>query len=1031
MPAGSIGGTSAATASMEEAPFVGRSGERSRLVRALEEIRSGRGGTWLIEGPAGMGKTRLARWLQEAAESEEFEVLWGHALKEVSSAFFVFQQVLRPLLGPGTSGKRGEGPLPSPLPSFLVVEEERPRWVLEGLRGLASSAAALLVVRDRALLRSLPPIPGLATLVLARGERPDESDPRDLDRMGALLADHLRKAHGNAVVLTGLEYLSSQAGGPALRHLVQFLRDVAEETGGHLLLSINPAAFDTRELSLLEGDSDVLRSEGTLDEPRTPLAPAARMLEYLEALERAANRAPQLVFLDDLQWADAASLRTLRFLARNLQRSRVGFVATLRTEERSTLEEGEERPLEETLEGMSREGRVERLRLSGLREEESLEVARGLFGEEMSAEANHEAFAQLQERTEGNPFFVLETLRHLSSEGLVRRDRGALRVLLPGADTSSRPEGPSLVPESLRRLLARQLARLSAEERDLLGWGCVAGSEFDLAPLSSVLSASPERLLPLLDALVRQRRVLEEVPDRPQGYRFVHPLLWEVSLEDLGAPDRQARAMRLAEWWGEHRPHDIVAVARLYHDGRDPSRGLPWVRRAIERAQEDHAAESVELYHRWLQELLEGAGAARESRLAEGLAIAVQLHRSSGPSRPLSLLFERLVAMDGPGPLRLLVLARRAQAFASLDPEVSEKRLADLRGELQGLPPHPDVAALVALTDSARRSDAHDYTRSLALADEALGLLGPEAETFDRCMALYLKGWALTGLGRLDEVGPWLERLRALAEPSGSVRLLNYCTSLGGALAWSQGDLPRAEAIYESEVRQSRQVGDYVRVAVALLNVCLAQDARGELGKAVAAAQEAQLHADRFDFPFASAFGKLEEATAMLHQGRAHEARPLLRSALDFFERAKLAGQVARCHLALAEVALAEGTLDEALREVETARDPSVLPADEQYMPPIIGAWVQEARGSIEEARGMLERAEKSARRSAGPFPVALVRASLGRWLSAHGAPSEGERISAEAEAELDRCGVLREAWVRRWPPPPAVGPEGLSKAGS
>jgi class 3 adenylate cyclase/tetratricopeptide (TPR) repeat protein len=76
-------------------PFVDRDREKETLDKVLLGVREGKGGTWLLEGAAGIGKTRLARWVGSEAERWGFQVRWGRCSKEVLSPFFPWQQVFR------------------------------------------------------------------------------------------------------------------------------------------------------------------------------------------------------------------------------------------------------------------------------------------------------------------------------------------------------------------------------------------------------------------------------------------------------------------------------------------------------------------------------------------------------------------------------------------------------------------------------------------------------------------------------------------------------------------------------------------------------------------------------------------------------------------------------------------------------------------------------------------------------------------------------------------------------------------------
>ncbi len=76
-------------------PLVGRKEERQTLAVALGNARRHRGSTWLLEGEAGMGKTRLARWAEDEATRLRFQVRWGNCFKDSTLPFHSLQQAFR------------------------------------------------------------------------------------------------------------------------------------------------------------------------------------------------------------------------------------------------------------------------------------------------------------------------------------------------------------------------------------------------------------------------------------------------------------------------------------------------------------------------------------------------------------------------------------------------------------------------------------------------------------------------------------------------------------------------------------------------------------------------------------------------------------------------------------------------------------------------------------------------------------------------------------------------------------------------
>src|SRR3954471_20959636 len=125
-------------------------------------------------------------------------------------------------------------------------------------------------------------------------------------------------------------------------------------------------------------------------------------------LKNAARREPLVLFLDDLHWADAPTLRMLQFLARELSDSRLLVIGTYRD-----VALGRKHPLSQALADLSREGLVERVPLHGLTEHEVerfIEVTASIHPPKTLVRA-------VYGETEGNPFFVSEIVSLMASEG--------------------------------------------------------------------------------------------------------------------------------------------------------------------------------------------------------------------------------------------------------------------------------------------------------------------------------------------------------------------------------------------------------------------------------------------------------------------------------------------------------------------------------------------------------------------------------------------------------------------------------------
>jgi predicted ATPase len=244
-----------------------------------------------------------------------------------------------------------------------------------------------------------------------------------------------------------------------------------------------------------------------------PEGDRARLFDAVcEWLDELARSRPLLLVLDDLHWAERATLLLFRRLAGRPQRVPLLLLASARESEL-----GGGHPLTEALADIRRDRPVLPVPLHGLDEAAIATIVEGVTG----ARADRTAARALQERTGGNPFFVRELVRH-AEEG----------------------EAVSL-PQGVREVVAARVGRLEERARRVLALAAVAGSELD-AGLVRAASGAPEE--EVLDALEQALRAgfLRELPG-DGGLAFTHALVRDALVDELSAARRAHLHRRVAD----------------------------------------------------------------------------------------------------------------------------------------------------------------------------------------------------------------------------------------------------------------------------------------------------------------------------------------------------------------------------------------------------------------------------------------------------------------------------------------------------
>ncbi|GLX92275.1 AfsR/SARP family transcriptional regulator [Herbidospora sp. NBRC 101105] len=255
---------------------------------------------------------------------------------------------------------------------------------------------------------------------------------------------------------------AEDTGAPAFWPWLQVLRDLGRDTAR----------------SLLTGD------EALAGDPGAALFELhARVVDDL-----AGGPVPALVVLDDLHWADAASLRLLQFAAGELARRPVLVLVTLRPDPGDLLRD--------TLGSLSREIGADRV---PLRPFSPAEVSAYLRRRDLDDPA---LAGRLHERTGGNPFYLGELLRLLDSEHRL----------------GTAAEG---VPDSVREVIGRRVARLPEATQEALRAVAVLGREAEVDVLERVTGTDAEQVMSQLEPAVGTGLLVES----DDGYRFSHALV--------------------------------------------------------------------------------------------------------------------------------------------------------------------------------------------------------------------------------------------------------------------------------------------------------------------------------------------------------------------------------------------------------------------------------------------------------------------------------------------------------------------------
>jgi DNA-binding SARP family transcriptional activator/KaiC/GvpD/RAD55 family RecA-like ATPase len=395
-----------------------------------------------------------------------------------------------------------------------------------------------------------------------------------------------------------------------------------------------------------------------------------RLFESVTSLLCAASqRSPLLLILDDLHWADKSTLLLLRHLLRHPRLTNLLVVGTFRH-----VEVGRDHPLVDLLTDLRREQRYDRLTLPGLDDA----ATQTLVADRLRRDVTPQFVSRLREQTEGNVFFIEETIRALIDSGLAAEE--------PVTEAALERLG---VPEGVAEIVGRRVSHLSALAAEVLTAASIVGRDFRLGIVAQVVGKSYDQVMCALEEAMAAGLVVEAA-DRIDVFAFSHALVREVLYGQLSVSRR----------------------VRLHH----------CVAEALERVAESESVNPAELAHHFLlARHFTGPGPARRYTIAAGDR-ATELFAYEEAVEHYKQAVTLFLDDDEAERCEVLLVLGRAQWRAGDDAaRLTFRSVADSaarRGDTEQL-------ARAALGHGARYHESgYPGTRARELLEEALAALG-------------------------------------------------------------------------------------------------------------------------------------------------------------------------------------------------------------------------------------------------------------------------------------------------------------------
>jgi predicted ATPase len=367
-------------------------------------------------------------------------------------------------------------------------------------------------------------------------------EPSQIEKIRWVIKDFVSENKASVILLDGLEYLILQNNFENVLKFVELLKDDIALSDSILILPIDPATLEERQLALLERYMRVISSETSefamakkihnavgisipdYREKEYPIRPiemdyAAEKDKMFEAIlqlfKNMTTKKTLILFIDDLHWADYSSIQLLQYLFQNIIDNKILIIASYRPED---IPEGEDfiQDMIRNIKNLKYQDRVHKIKLNRLNKPDSGKIINDILDSDVPNKFANLIF----EKSEGNPLYIEEILKSLLEDHIIDLEN---KEWLNKFEMS-KIEIPNTITEVIKMRLDRVTKGNDIRDQ-ILKYTSIIGSIFNFDILLEAMKIDEELLLDNLERLMRANTIHEVNEDQ---YKFDHTVIREV-----------------------------------------------------------------------------------------------------------------------------------------------------------------------------------------------------------------------------------------------------------------------------------------------------------------------------------------------------------------------------------------------------------------------------------------------------------------------------------------------------------------------
>jgi predicted ATPase/Tfp pilus assembly protein PilF len=612
-----------------------------------------------------------------------------------------------------------------------------------------------------------------------------------------------------------------------------------------------------------------------------PISPEQEQNRLFEAVSQfitnISREAPLLVVLDDLQWTDPSSLLLLHYMARGVQKTPLLLLGAYRSTDIDA-----KHPLTSVLTELNRERLPQSVSLKRMSLNDISEMIKQILEQD---DIPTEFCRMVYEKTRGNPFFAEEVINSLKEEEVIYREENRWKL-----KEVSRIE----FPETVKSVIKARINRLDEECQNILTMASFIGSDFAFEAISGVTGIEEDKLLELLEKMLKTGLIKEKLIRGEDVYSFADIIVRDVVHEEVSLLRHKKLhntvGSALEKVYSENIDEHLGELAYHFLEGGDKDKALGYFLKTAEKATKIYANGEAVSYFQTALSLLEDKDHEQRKRacVLERLGDITKLIGEYDASikywKDALLLWKQLDEKETAAALH----RKMANVFWSNLGNTEKARehhqkaleILEVEGESVELARlYEDMADMICMGATGNLAEARSWAekavelakklnaneviaRSYASLGEILGMSGEQkkaAECMDRALKMALDNgymdtalWVYTDTGFLpaEQHEKHLEYLEKGFELAKKVGDLSFMSWIGGNLAGTysgMGNMDKAVLLLEESVALDRKTNYITHLPIALGNLGFAYQTLGEWEKSEQYFNEALVISQKLD----------------------------------------------------------------------------------------------------------------------------------------------------------------------------------------